>query len=458
MTSDKHPSSPKPRVFIGLMEVAGYYTNLCSGLRSLGFKADMFILSENRFHYPDLTSQSKLLRAIKSLESRRSPDNVVLVRAVSLILGELLLAVLLLTSVSKYDVFIFSFGKTFLRTNVDLLLLRLLGKKIIVNVGHGSDSRPPLLDGSRLDVDSLKFVTFVSLVFAGMVQKLRLRRIEKLAHVVIGAPNYSFHALKRPFVNTFVFGLPMTLESLSREPLVSKDAGDPVRIFHAPSSMRTKGSSGIAAIIAKLQNDGRNIEFVVASGLPHHEALRLMSTCDLVVDQLFSDSPLSGVSAEACAMGVPAVISGFGLGSLPSCIPKEYWPPVIISSPSGLQITLENLIRDKANLKQLGEFAKNHARGNWNQVRFAEKFALLFGSFPDSWLVSPKSQHGVWTYGFDEIGLRKLARILKRYPKLVAFSVSDGSNLLSAIDHLIACDSSDHSPRPEGNPEAETGN
>ncbi len=52
---------------------------------------------------------------------------------------------------------------------------------------------------------------------------------------------------------------------------------------------------------------GKEAELVIVSGRPHDEALRLMATCDVVVDQL-SDLRIYGMAAlEAMALGKPAM-------------------------------------------------------------------------------------------------------------------------------------------------------
>ena len=73
-----------------------------------------------------------------------------------------------INAIFKYDIFIFGFGQSLLRSNLDLPILKLFGKKIISNLCHGSEARPPYIDGA---------------IHSRYGKKLSLREIAKLAKI-----------------------------------------------------------------------------------------------------------------------------------------------------------------------------------------------------------------------------------------------------------------------------------
>src|SRR5918997_113752 len=140
----KADSSRKPKIFIGLTEIAGYYAHLAEGFRELGFESTFYNLVPHPFKYGGDEASTRLVRLIRWLQGKRSglPRNSVM--GLSLLsLQALLKGLLLCTAVTKYDVFIMGFGSSFFPgflKHYDILILRLLKKKTVF-VFHGSDSR-----------------------------------------------------------------------------------------------------------------------------------------------------------------------------------------------------------------------------------------------------------------------------------------------------------------------------
>jgi len=81
----------------------------------------------------------------------------------------------------------------------------------------------------------------------------------------------------------------------------------PVRIGHAPSVRKQKGTEFILETLKELQ-DAHNIEIVLIENKPYEEALKLKRTCSLFIDQISSIG--YGVNAvESMAMGIPTFSS-----------------------------------------------------------------------------------------------------------------------------------------------------
>ena len=81
----------------------------------------------------------------------------------------------------------------------------------------------------------------------------------------------------------------------------------PVRIGHAPTSRKAKGSDQIIQELKQLQKS-HNIEITLIENLPYKEALNLKATCDIFVDQV-GDLGYGINSLEALAMGIPVATS-----------------------------------------------------------------------------------------------------------------------------------------------------
>ena len=136
-------------ILIAPIEVAGYYTNLNKGLKSLGVKCDYVTFDHHPFGYGGESLSPCLIRLAK--RCNRSKFNQITNPLSSLcqrLAFEFLVGLWGIYAIFKYDIFIFGFGRSLLRWNIDLPLLKILRKKTISVLGHGSEARPAFIDGS----------------------------------------------------------------------------------------------------------------------------------------------------------------------------------------------------------------------------------------------------------------------------------------------------------------------
>jgi len=80
----------------------------------------------------------------------------------------------------------------------------------------------------------------------------------------------------------------------------------PMRIVHAPSDRRTKGTRFVEAAIAGLQGRGLPISLQLVEGMSHQQALQAYRQADVLVDQLLTGW-YGGLAVECMAMGIPAL-------------------------------------------------------------------------------------------------------------------------------------------------------
>ncbi len=130
--------------------------------------------------------------------------------------------------------------------------------------------------------------------------------IDELAHlnVTVEYDHKYFH----PNIHHVFF--PFDMEPFD---VIPPRAQHSVRIGHAPTNRRAKGSDQIISQLKELKKS-RDIEIVLIENLPYKEALKLKATCDIFVDQI-GDLGYGINSLEALAMGIPvatSLVSDFG--------------------------------------------------------------------------------------------------------------------------------------------------
>jgi len=128
-----------------------------------------------------------------------------------------------------------------------------------------------------------------------------------------------------------------------------------LRVLHAPSSRRIKGSDEIEAIVRSLA-EVEPVRLTTISGEPHAAVLGAAAQADVVVDQLNADVP--GVfPAEAMALGRPVLCE---------CDPRKLAPfarptPVIGVTGATLAAALTELARDPALRAEVGRAGREYA-------------------------------------------------------------------------------------------------
>lgn len=150
--------------------------------------------------------------------------------------------------------------------------------------------------------------------------------------------------------------LPYTIAGFSDIPAraLPLAADGRVRIVHAPTEQVVKGSRYILAALERLKQEFPDrLELVVVEGRPHEEALRLIATADLFIDQVLIGW-YGAAAVEAMKMGIPVVcfINEAHLALTPARFAAEL--PVISAGPFDLVETLRPLLREPEQLAEIG--------------------------------------------------------------------------------------------------------
>lgn len=82
--------------------------------------------------------------------------------------------------------------------------------------------------------------------------------------------------------------------------------GARIRIAHAPSSPRLKGTHHVRQAVAELEAAGQPVELIELTGMAHGDVLKALAASDIVVDQLLIGA-YGVVTIEALALGKPTL-------------------------------------------------------------------------------------------------------------------------------------------------------
>lgn len=401
-------------ILIAPVEISGQYRNLALAINDLGIRCDYYMFFPHSFSYGNDIGKCPLPKYMRSAYSS-SKKCIGIERYSLILLFEALRFVFFVRALFIYDSFIFGFGQSLLRYNLDLFILRLFGKKIVANMAHGSEMRPDYLDGA-LKNEANQMPPLPLLEKRASKKIFTIRMFECFSTYLIGSPlSSSFYATK-PYLNIFALGrlcqshfqAVVAVEDSKLHP-VSQGT---IRILHVPSHAPGKGSNEIIEIVNRLIKKGFPIAFTCLSGVTNQRVIAAIQECDLVVDQLYSDLPMSGLAAEAAYFGKPVVVAGYGLFSAKQFTQPQFWPPTIVTMPERLEATLERLLLDQRLMEKCSKLSHVFMREYYSPSAVASRYLhLLRGSnVPNNWLHDPRSWYYQYGYGLSSMECKAMIR------------------------------------------------
>ena len=415
------------RVFIGLGDICGYYSQLERGFKEIGV-ACMLVNAYPDRNYGRVSKPGLIGRLVEWVADKRvNATRASLKRLFWSALQGISLVVLLLSAMLTFDVFIFSGGTTFLFRR-DLWLLKLFRKKIIV-VFHGSDSRPPYLSaafvGTEGDFDVDRCVRESGTI------KNKIRQIERYADFIVNH-SMSSHFHERPIINWLCVGIPYDANFQAQEGFSAN--GNSAVIVHAPTRPGPKGTARIERAIASLQRKGLAIHFVKIVDQPNSKVLKALSGCDFVVDELFSDTTMASFATEAAMFGKPAIVGMYGFEKLQKYTPPELIPPALVCQPEEIEAAIERLVVDKEYRVSLGMQARLFVEQQWNAALVAKRYVqMLSGEIPSDWWFDPKTLDYLHGWGLTDQRAREVVRVIIEKHGVSALELADKPNLERAF-------------------------
>ena len=417
------------RIFVGVVEVAGYYSALVDGLRQLGTETSFVCLSDNPFGYEEgVRTENLLTRALRdSLRHRAvTPRRQFLRKLFWLSFSEICRAAVFIWAALRHDVFVLGSG-TSLYGLQELPLLRWLARRIVC-VFHGSDCRPPYIDGARIAIDPRLADDVHYLHRKSAAVKRMVERVDRYADAVVSTPPQALFQSK-PFILYQAVGVPVRMPQPAFSGGSKYSSSRAIRILHCPSSPQVKGTDAIRAAVAALKSEGHVIDYTEITGKPNSTVMKELAECDFIVDQLYSDTPAATLVAEAAFLGKPAVVAG-------ECKPfidtlsTNYAPPTIYCSPDEIKDEIERLIVDADLRKILGKRAQEFVMARWTPIEVAKRFlSVITGEIPDDWMCDPYEINYVPIVGMSKESARAVIRQLIDNCELSALQLTDKPKL-----------------------------
>lgn len=414
-----------PRILLGPVEIAGYYSGLEAGLRDLGLDSWAIDLEPHPFRYrTDERDDPVVVRLVGRVRDHRpKPAAARALHALWWAVWAPARVLLLIWALVRFDVFVLSAGVTLLR-GYDLPLLRLLGKRMVF-VFHGSDARPAYIDGQRMAPG--RALAIPECIAVARRQKSGIRRIERYADVIVAQPAFS-HFFERPVVNWFAIGVPWR----DRPNATASERSDHalVRILHSPSDPAVKGSERIREAVEQLKAEGFPLELVELRGVANDVVLSEMAKCDFAIDQLYSDAPMVGFATEAAVASRPAIVGSYAWAANRSAFGSIPFPPVEECTPEGLVDAVRRLAKDAEHREALGREASAFVHDQWSRTKIARRMTrLMEGPPPDEWLFDPRALRYVEGCGLSREQARDVVRAVLREGGRAALCLSDKPQL-----------------------------
>lgn len=245
-----------------------------------------------------------------------------------------------------YDVFHFFWGHSLWNWKkfylLDLFWLRLLKKKIVVHF-------------RGLDVIDIVYFDYLREKNRGQPvnkpalsrpeQLAKLKKWRKYAHLLLVSEPDLFAVVPEAILSPQVIDL--AYWKASTQPLSEKDGV--VRIVHAPSSRRKKGTDFIEHSIEELKRRGHAVELILAENLPAHKIKELYEQADVGIDQVLYGWH-GKVSVELMALGKPVVCF-----IEPELLKYRPDLPIVSAQPANLTEVLEDLVVHAEKRKRIGQ-------------------------------------------------------------------------------------------------------
>lgn len=231
----------------------------------------------------------------------------------------------------------------------ELILLKLLGKKIIIQY-QGDDARQGdfLLKNFNISIATVLKKDYYSTI-TDNIKKNQIKLFAKYCHKIYALNPDLLWVLP----NNTKF-LPYSHIDLDKWPYTEFDINKSnIHIAHAPSHRGVKGTKLILEAIEFLNNSNYDFDFSLIEGLSNDEAKELYKKVDIIIDQLYAGW-YGGLAVEAMALGkiVLVYIRDEDLKFIPDEMKNDM--PFIKTSPNTIKDDLIKVLSlPKSELKSI---------------------------------------------------------------------------------------------------------
>lgn len=386
----------RDRIFLGVQEIAGMMERIDLAFHELGIESEFFCMASYGFSSDDMEKKDqKILKKFRVHTNIIKKEKEGIKKNYYYFLQLLDILHIFLYSITHFDAFIFIFGHGMFFYNkylqkveeIEFWILKKCHKKMLMWL-CGSDSRAPYCDiyGEDKTVERIYGAT--------QKRNKRIKMLEKYMELIDYPASSHFH--EKPYIVYNCIGVPIDTKEKC---ILTNQENRKVKIFHAPSNQKAKGSTEIKSVLKELENEGYEFEYVELSGVPHDEVLKTMAEADLVIDQLYADTPLAGFATEASLNGVPVIVGGYYAEYYDS-VPQNPIAPTIFCVPEMLKSKIIELLDNKQLRKELGTKAREYVEKNNDSKLVAQKLLrVLDNDIPKEWMYAPEQNEYPFGWG-----------------------------------------------------------
>lgn len=271
-----------------------------------------------------------------------------------------------------YDIWHFNYTESLFYPPLNLLLLKLFGKKII-STFRGSDVEDFSYSINKWGKASPFW--YSELRFRSRwKRRLRMKVFTFFSDKVVLIGPWLIPSVDR-YDKIIPYSRDITkIKSFKKYQKKLKN-NKKIIIFHAPTDPAIKGTQYIKQAFENLAKKYKNIELNLVEKVSHDEVLKQMASSDIVVEQLLL-SWYSGTAVEAMALGKPVM----------SFLDPEYFPkmsfsqeiPIFNTNLWTFERDLEVLIRDARLREEIGRKGEKFAQKYHSAEVIADQYLKLY--------------------------------------------------------------------------------
>lgn len=339
----------KKSIFHGLVNYGTQAGYLAKGLRELGINAVSFTHHDpfNRQTDFQFTKKNGILNKI--------------------LYYKLIYPLIKFSLFFRFDIFHFYFGKTLHSRQWDLPFYKLFGKKVIMHY-LGNDIELYEWSVKNYEITNMNMLYAPSDGYIHDRTITRRRNYEKhfIDKEYVCAPQYA------PFIKDVeILPLAIDIQSIASAQPNNWTKGQTLKVLHAPTSRKKKGTEYLVTAVQRLKSQGYNIELDIVEGVEHQELLKWYENCHVSVNALLGGW-YGTAGIEAMAVGRPLItfvrpefIQLMGLNK------KEF--PIISANKNTIYEVLLSILNEDISLNGKGIECRRYVERFHDYRKISEK-------------------------------------------------------------------------------------
>ena len=195
----------------------------------------------------------------------------------------------------------------------------------------------------------------------------------------------------------------------------------------------------VRATVERLRERGLEFDYEEIQGVTNEVLREQVRRAAFVVDQVWGDTPMDGLAADAALLGKPTVVSGYAWEEHRRLLPPEAFPPSELCDPDGLEAAIGRLLTDERYRLELGARAHAFVTERWEAAAVARRLLdLLEGRAPEEWLCEPASLRYLLGWGQPAERSVELVRAVVEQGGTEALGLSDKPEVEAALLQLAS--------------------